>query len=330
MHASEIWEARGVIPSLVRIALFPVSILYALGWECYLAMYRWGLKRASKPHGTILCVGNLVSGGSGKTPVTLYLAELLQKMGHQVVVSCSGYGSPRSQAATLAPEGQLVAADWGDEAALFRFKQPHVPLIVGRRRVLAAQICRQNFPESILLLDDGFQHLPLKKDLTIVLDPPIASNPLCLPAGPYREPRWNRARADLLIPDRFQLIECSSGLVTQSGGHAQTPIEAHLLCAVGQPKNVLRSLETLGVKVLSTKFLPDHDPLTGGTLFSDLEGPAPIVITAKDWVKLKGRTDIATRTFLILDHQVRIEPEEEFGNWLKDKLDAIQKANLSR
>ena len=251
-------------------------------------------------------------------------------MGHEVVVSCSGYGSPRSQAATLAPEGPLAALDWGDEATLFRFKQPHVHLIVGRRRVLAAQICEENFPESILLLDDGFQHLPLKKDLTIVLDPPNPFNRLCLPAGPYREPRWNRARADLLIPERFQLVEFSTGLVTESGGHAETPIEAHLLCAVGQPRNLLRSLESLGVKVLSTKFLPDHDPLTGGTLFSDLEDPAPIVVTAKDWVKLKGRPDIDTRTFLILDHQVRIEPEEEFGSWLKDKLDAIQKANLSR
>jgi tetraacyldisaccharide 4'-kinase len=330
MHASEIWEGRGVVPALARIALVPLSILYAVGWECYLAIYRLGLKRASRPHRPILCVGNLISGGSGKTPVALYLVELLGQMGHRVVVSCSGYGSPHSEAASLAPNGPIVAAEWGDEAALFRFKQPDVPLIVGRRRVLAARICQDSFPEAVLLLDDGFQHLPLRKDLAIVLDPPRAANPWCLPAGPYREPRWNRARADLLIPDHFQVRESSDGLLAETGERVDNPLEAHLLCAVGQPKNVLRSLESVGVKVLSRKFMPDHDPLTGGTLFSEMPGPAPIVVTAKDWVKLKDRSDIATRTFLILDHQVRIEPEEEFKSWLKDKLDAIQKANLSR
>lgn len=330
MHASELWNGRGIGPTLSRIALFPFSLLYGLGWEAYLAIYKLGLKRAKHPHSPILCIGNLVSGGSGKTPVTLHLIEVMRDMGLKVAVSSSGYSSPRSEAATVAPEGMLDAQEWGDEAALFRWKQPNIPLIVGRRRVLAAELCAQTFPNAILLTDDGFQHLPLKKDLTIILDPPQPRNRFCLPAGPYREPRWNRKRADLVLPGQFSIKETSKGLLTADGTLSEKPTQVALLCALGQPENVLRSLESQGVPVRDRFLMPDHDPLTGGTLIDVLPSDIPTVVTAKDWVKLRKRPDIGSREFLVLDHSVTIEPAAEFRAWLKSKLDGIQKANLPR
>lgn len=330
MHASELWEGRGIGPVLARVALAPFSLLYGLGWEAYLGIYYLGLKRAKHPHSPILCVGNLVSGGSGKTPVVLHLSDVLRELEYKVAVSSSGYGSPRSEAATVAPDGPLDAREWGDEAALFRWRHPDLPLIVGRRRVLAAELCAQTYPDHILLMDDGFQHLPLRKDLTILLDPAKPKNPLCLPAGPYREPRWNRRRADLVLPGEFRVEESSRGLLTPDGALAPTPEEAALLCALGQPDKVVRSLEALGCKVRDRFLMPDHDPLTGGTLIQSLPTDIPTVVTAKDWVKLKNRPDVGERHFLILDHGATIEPAAEFKAWLKSKLDGIQKANHPR
>jgi tetraacyldisaccharide 4'-kinase len=329
MHASELWEGRGFGPVLARCALAPFSFLYGIGWEAYLGIYRLGLKKAAHPHSPILCVGNLVSGGSGKTPVVLHLIGLLREMGYTVVVSSSGYGSPKSEAANLPPEGELNPEKWGDEAALFRHKYPDLNLIVGRRRVLAAEYCHEVAPDSILLMDDGFQHLPLKKDLTILLDPEKPKNRMCLPAGPYREPRWNRKRADLVIPGQFR-IEESTQITNIEGDALPPPPECSLLCAIGQPQNVIAALEALGSRIVRKFLLPDHNPLTGGTLIQNLPSHIPTVVTAKDWVKLRNRADVGEREFLILDHQVQIEPKAEFTAWLKSHLDGIQKANHPR
>ncbi len=330
MHPSELWEGPSILPKVARVLLSPLSLLYAVGWECYLAVYRTGLKRAKHPHSPVLCVGNLVSGGVGKTPVVAHLVEVLRQLEFEVVISASGYGSPRAEAAAVAPSGPLDAREWGDEPALLRTRFPNLPIIVGRRRVLAAELCAQEFPKAVLLLDDGFQHLPLKKDLSIVLDPERPMNRMCLPAGPYREPRWNRSRADLVLPGNYKVVEQPLRVRNVQGAEEPFPKEAALLCALGNPGRVLDSVRNLGIEVVSTHFRPDHDPLAEPNLVSDLPKHVPVLITQKDWVKLQNRSDVSQRKFLILDYNVIIEPAEPFRVWLRDKLHAIQKAHHSR
>src|ERR1700740_2610619 len=180
MHWTEIWDSESPRARLIRIFLAPISFLYALGWRSYLALYQLGLKKPSEPHKPVVCVGSLQVGGSGKTPLTLYLAALLRKLGYEVAIGCSGYGCPASEAAKIAPDGPLKASEWGDEPAMIRELLPEVPLIVGRRRVLAAKLCHASFPNSVLLMDDGFQHLPLQKHLSLLAMPP-RKNQRCLP-----------------------------------------------------------------------------------------------------------------------------------------------------
>ena len=316
------------MPVTFRILLSPLSLLYAVGWEGYLGVYKWGLKTAKHPHSPIICVGNLISGGSGKTPMTLHLVDVLRELGYDVVVSCSGYGSPKSEAATVATDGQQDARIWGDEAALFRRKRPDLPLIVGRARVEAAELCQREFPNAVLIMDDGFQHLPLKKDLTVLLDPENPKNRMCLPAGPYREPRWNRKRADLVIPGVFR-IEESVSFTNPDGETVNPPATCATLLALAQPEKVIRSVEAMDCRVAERVLLPDHDPLTSGNLLDNLPTDKPTVVTGKDWVKLRNRPDVGEREFLILNHEVRVEPYAQFKDWLKSKLDGIQKANHS-
>lgn len=327
MRIEEVWSGRGAGHALLRTVLVPSSGLYWLGWQAYLAVYTLGLKRPKEPHRPVICVGNLTVGGSGKTPATLCVAKLIQGMGRQVVISASGYGSPASESATLMPTpssgGQLRASQWGDEPAMIRWQLPDVPLIVGRDRVRAAQICHEQFPDAILVLDDGLQHLPLKKHIQICLDDPSATNRMVLPAGPYREPRSSLRRMDRVIDDlRFQ----PTGFLPNGAEPAEQPTSANALCAIARPERFFDSLRGQGINIAAAKSLPDHDPLTAGTLFDGLPADLPLIVTAKDWVKLRDRSDIGNRQILVAMQEARIEPEDEFKAWLRSKLDEISKA----
>lgn len=321
MHVSELWESDSAKARLIRLGLSPLSLLYAAGWEGYLAMYRLGFKRAAEPHWPVVCVGNLVTGGSGKSPVTLHLAQVLRDMGREVVVACSGYGAPHAEAAALAPGGPLTASEWGDEPAMFRWLLPDVPLVVGRRRVLAAQLVHERHPNAVMLMDDGFQHLPLKKHLTFVIDPPKPKNRMCLPAGPYREGRWNRRRADQVLPDRFTVAAQPLRFLSPGGEEVPPPARYSLLCALGQPQRFVDAVsQATGVEPQSQSLMPDHDPLNAGTLLERFSPEIPTVVTAKDWVKLRERKDVNERPWLIARHEVRLEPADELRRWLDERL----------
>jgi len=281
----------------LSVALLPLSALYLGGWEAYAVLYALRLKRPYRSRLPVVCVGNLVVGGTGKTPFTLALASLLQERIGPVAISLSGYGSPSSQGAQIAPLGSLDSTTWGDEPALFREALPDFPLIVGRDRVRAANLAENHFPGHLLLLDDGFQHLPLAKDVSILLRPREA-NPFCLPAGPYREPKYHERRAQFVVAegvDYKRVYRCEpmpSGPVT-------------LLCAVGNPSRVLESAAILGIEVRNHIFLPDHNPLSAPDLLESVQGP--LLVTRKDWVKLKGRPDLGDRPIFVIDYQVQLE-----------------------
>ncbi len=322
MTSADLWFGRSHAERLARAALTPASWLYALGWRAYASLYDSGLKRAAEPHSPVVCVGNLVVGGSGKTPFTLFVSDVIASLGWPVVIGCSGYGSPAEEAARIAPAGMLDAAEWGDEPAMIRMLRPNLPLIVGRRRVLAAELCHASFPDAVLLMDDGFQHLPLVKHLSIVLDDPAPINGRCLPAGPYREPRGDRHKADLLIPDDCGIgrspvrLESTEGEVAEVGDYA-------VLCAIGSPQRFLAELEAAlppKSRRVAEQLLPDHDPLREGNLLDAFPPDVPVVVTAKDWVKLRARADVGTRRFLVAKQDVWAEPAEDFQAWIRARL----------
>lgn len=325
------WEGKGLGLRLIRLALTPLSWLYAGGWEAYASMYRLGIKNAACPHSPVVCIGNLLAGGSGKSPLCLYVAAVLCDLGREVVLSCSGYGAPHSESASLAPEGTLIASEWGDEVAMVRWLMPELPLIVGRNRVEAARICEQEMPHAIMLMDDGFQHLPLKKHVTILLDPPN-SNKACLPAGPYREPRKNRSRADLVVPNGLRATFRVTGFCWPNGDAITIPANprVNVLCALGNPARFIADLQGVGLLPDIKLILPDHDPLTGGNLLTCFNQEQPLVVTAKDWVKLRGRPGLDRFEIWIARQEAKIEPEAEFREWLERKLDELPIKSPSR
>jgi tetraacyldisaccharide 4'-kinase len=317
---------------LENLVLSPLGALYFVGWKGYEATYKLGFKKPYLSKVPVVCVGNLIVGGSGKSPTVLAMLGYLRRLGNPVIVGCSGYGSPASKDATIAPTGALDPAKWGDEPAMLRWLDPDVPLVIGRNRVLAAKLVEQEFPDHILLMDDGLQHKPLKKDLSILLDPPYVRNAMCLPSGPYREPRSNRSRFDLLLPgERFDLNRESLGFFSPELDSVNLPKEMAIqtITAIARAWRFQRALEGLGMHVIGGIMRRDHDPLTEPNLFSSLDPKIPIVCTAKDWVKLRQHPARTAYHFYILREKVTITPEDTFLQYLTERLNEIRTAKKS-
>ncbi|MFM9874717.1 MAG: tetraacyldisaccharide 4'-kinase [Fimbriimonadaceae bacterium] len=320
------WEEKGHVAWI----LFPLSLLYQLGWCAYLAIYQFGLKKAYSAQIPTICVGNCTAGGSGKTPFTLYLAEALTNRGHQVIISTSGYGSPRYSGAALAPGGELDVNIWGDESTLFRHLLPDMPLIVGHDRVEAAKVAEKNFPNGILLMDDGFQHLRFKAGISLIIDP-ILENDFCFPAGPYREPLSIGTKRATRVLNYDEDIHPLPLEVTSFSGEKlpkQSAIQA--LCAIGQPHRFLNGLEAMGFQLKRTKILPDHDPLNAGNLLSEFDPNLPLLVTAKDFVKLKYHPDISRFNVAIVNYRVAPRDPESFFSWIESKIDELKKEKIPR
>lgn len=297
-----VWQKTGPINWL----LAPLSAVYAVGWEVYLGVYRLGLKRPYQAKVPVLCVGNLRVGGTGKTPFVRALCAWLLERGHRVVVSASGYGSPHEANAQIAPPGPLDSRSWGDEPALLRDALPQVQMIVGRNRVQAAKLAELHFADSILVMDDGFQHLPLKKSATILLRPAPDLNRLCMPAGPYREPAWNYRRANLVIPDSGAIdrqLTLRSTRGSEVGPEQSRTVDA--MCAIANPSGLRDALMASGLQVRKFVALSDHDPLSDPDLMAQFEADIPLVVTSKDWVKLRHRNDLASMQIWVADYEVK-------------------------
>ena len=177
-----------------------------------------------------------------------------------------------------------------------------------------------------MLLDDGFQHLPLHKDFTVVVEPRTA-NRRCLPAGPYREPRRRLRDADVVVPGEFEVkyhkmrFQSADGRAILVGGLAATPVT--VLCAIGDPSRFRADLMEAGLQIADMCALRDHDKLDAGNLLSDLPPELPVVVTAKDWVKLRERQDVDLRQIVIAVQELELTPGEEFRQRLAAKLHEV-------
>ncbi|MEN3001481.1 MAG: tetraacyldisaccharide 4'-kinase [Armatimonadota bacterium] len=184
------------------LSLRGLAWLYATGWRVYESLYRWGFKRRVRLPVPVVGVGSLLVGGAGKTPVAIAIARWLRDSGRRVAVLCSGYGGRRWREITLlAPDMQPDPLEVGDEPVEILHALRDVPVAVGRRRVAVARAAIARWQPDVLVLDDGFQHLPLARTVDLVVLPAERpfGNGYCLPAGPLREPPSGLKRADAIL-----------------------------------------------------------------------------------------------------------------------------------
>lgn len=292
VRAPDFWTHRGLVPTLLE----PLATLYAAAGAAR-AMLTTPF-RAAVP---VLCVGNLIAGGTGKTPVVLSLAALLRGRGHRPHIVTRGYGG-RLAGPVRAEPAQHGAADIGDEALLLARA---APCWVSRDRVAGAKAAIADGAD-LVLLDDGFQNPTLAKDFSfVVVDGEYGfGNGRLMPAGPLREPiERGLARADAVIligADSSDTAATIGGRLPilhatlESKGGAE--LAGHKLLAfagIGRPAKFYATLATLGAEIVAHRDFPDHHPYTeaeiGQLVAAAQARNATLVTTAKDWVRVPER-----------------------------------------
>lgn len=284
-----VWLTRGVIAWLLR----PVSLLYGLLVEIRCKLYQVGVLRTKHLPVPVVVVGNVLAGGTGKTPVVMALVAHLQALGWQVGVISRGYGRVTPGCREVTPTSD--AREVGDEPALIR-RRSQVPVFVAKSRAEAAQALLNTYPRTnILVSDDGLQHLSLARDIEIgVFDDRGVGNGWLLPAGPLREP-WPRV-FDLTLhtgarpafagfQGQRRLADyalCSDGSRLPLAGFIGQPIVA--LAAIAKPEAFFAMLRAQGLTLARVVALPDHHDFRAGERFGDEGGI--LFCTEKDAVKL--------------------------------------------
>jgi len=293
------WQKRGVVACL----LWPLSRLFQLIVTFRFGLFVLGYKAQSRLSVPVIVVGNIYVGGTGKTPLVIWLVQQLQAAGYHPGVISRGYGAQAENVTLLTADAQ--ASQVGDEPLLIA-QRTGVPVAVGRDRVAAARALLASHTEvDILIADDGLQHYFLARDIEIMLfDQRGAGNGWMLPAGPLREPMQRRRDFTVLnapaeistaavpgIPAdaiRMQLqAQHAYQLAHPECRRPLTDFATQRLCAVagiGHPQRFFTTLANAGLQCEGVA-LPDHfafDATTFQAIAADC-----ILITEKDAVKCR-------------------------------------------
>ena len=197
-----IWQRQGFWGEIGWLALTPLSLGFSALVRARNLLYDQGWLPIERPTFKVISVGNLTVGGTGKTPMVLWLAQALQSRGHRVGILTRGYGGSNKEVTVVGTAGQAIAtpAEVGDEPVMLARTFAGV-VISGRDRVAAAGLARRRFDLDVVILDDGFQHRQLDRDVDLLLinSRRGTGNGWLLPAGPLREPSMAIRRADVVI-----------------------------------------------------------------------------------------------------------------------------------
>ena len=279
----------------------------------------------------VISVGNLSMGGSGKTPVVAALARLLRQRGERPVVLTRGY---RRRHAT---EGVLVVSDGqrvlesversGDEPQMLARMLPGVPVLVGADRYLAGVFAGRHFAATVSILDDGFQHVQLERDVDLVLVSVDDLNDRVLPAGHLREPLAAAHLADAVlvsggegdvvaVADRLKHPTMFRVNTTYSRGATNGRVVA--FAGIARPERFFNALRSLGYDVARELSFPDHHWYRSSDIAAieaaARDANAPLIVTTeKDAVRCDLKCAVLSMT-------AEVEPAAEFEHWLMDRL----------
>lgn len=283
--------------SALSLALWPVSLLYRLLVALRRFAYRSGALPTVRLPVAVIVVGNVVVGGTGKTPLVLWLAAMLQKNGRKPGIVSRGY---RSSAAAPMEVAAASPVDLVGDEPLLLARASGCPVWIGRDRAAAALGLLAAHPDcDVLLLDDGLQHYRLARDIEIAVeDERRAGNGLLLPAGPLREPATRRVDAWVVnsappaghkpafrMDLRGDSFHCLAAPRERLPAAAFLRKKLHAVAGIGNPKRFFDQLARLDLTTVNHAF-PDHHAYTASDLdYGDCEA---LLMTEKDAVKCEA------------------------------------------
>jgi tetraacyldisaccharide 4'-kinase len=279
--------------------LNPLSRIYGAAVSVRNSLYDRRFLVAHSLQGSVISIGNLSTGGAGKTPFIILLGELLKARGIKFDVLSRGYGRSRRGVYLVDPAGS--PRDFGDEPLLIA-RRLQTPVVVGEDRYEAGRFAEQRFGPEFHLLDDGFQHRRLTRDLNIVLVTPEDARDRLLPAGRLREPLHSLRRADVVVlasgasAESFPLSgktvwRVRRGIVTAAT--QSIPARPVVFCGIARPQSFLLQLRTAGIDPAAEALFRDHHTYTEKDIRDLLQirqhsGADGFVTTEKDAVNLGG------------------------------------------
>jgi tetraacyldisaccharide 4'-kinase len=299
--------------------------------------------------GFVVSVGNLTLGGTGKTPAVCMLAQWAKGKGYRVAILSRGYkGSYKQKVLAVSDGDKLLAGaeEAGDEPVMLAKKLPKIPIVVSKRRYDGGIWVHQHYDIDFFILDDGFQHRALKRDLDLVLldgESPFGNGYL-LPRGPLREPISALKRAHALVLTRCNEATAPSekgGKVIGRGLDKPVFKSTHLpdkivfpvenktygpdfisgkrviaFAGIGRPDSFQETLKQLGAKILTFKRFGDHHRYSKKEInelrdmLEEIQGDF-IITTEKDWMRLEFmRDECPNLVYLTISFAVQDKSEE--------------------
>ena len=333
----------------IRLLLLPFSWLYGLVVSIRNWLFNIGIKKSQPIPGASICIGNITVGGTGKSPLTAYIAHLFKA--EKPVILSRGYGR-KTQGLQIADENS-TASEIGDEPMMYWTSFNHeIPVVVAEKRQVGVDLIRENKPNSLILLDDAFQHRAVKAGLNILLmtyERPVFKD-FVFPAGNLRETRAGMKRADIALvtkcprdltekdktpfrrkiplkPDNIFFSEVIYGELKGLFGAVWEPVDQLILVTgIAQPEPLYRFL-TDNHRVEAIHF-PDHHSFTLTDIQQIQQKVATfahqrcaVVTTEKDAVRFAEWKDqiLASKIpFFVQSISLKIDREEDFKALLEN------------
>ena len=338
----------------------PFSPLYSFLMTTRSSFYQRGFFKQHRLEVPVISVGNLIMGGTGKTPLVQYIAKLLKQQGRKPAILSRGYKGSASKAINIVSNTSdvlLDAAEAGDEPRLLAEKLPGIPVLTGKKRYITGRFAIDSFGADILILDDGFQHLALQRDLNLILFSALKGlgNGRVLPGGELREPLSALQRASAFIisgtdvphgskakefisllgtlfPEKplftstYQpeknLLRLHDGKNDTISNVAASKIPLYGFCGIAGPESFKITLAEYGMKLTGFKEFADHHNYTPAnirSLIADAKtsGAEGLITTEKDLVKLRR---IFPQDVTLLAQPVQLCLNENFDHFLTNYL----------
>lgn len=296
-------EVHGFLNQLIIFILYLGSLVYKWLVDLRLLGYELGFSGKERLNCFVISLGNITVGGTGKTPTAQRLAKEIRDMGYRVVILNRGYRSKFYGEVGIVSDGESLkmdAAEAGDEAYMLAKHLPNVPVLIGARRAVSGQYAIEKFGAEVVILDDGYQHWQVIRDLDILLIDAVSvfGNGHLLPRGTLRESMSHISRADVCLMTKVdQAREGSRELIRETvrkyNSAAQIVESIHkprcliplaewstdlagegvsvdkisgrrvmAVSAIGNPASFERTLKDLGAEIISSMRYPDHHDYT--------------------------------------------------------------------
>jgi tetraacyldisaccharide 4'-kinase len=336
---------------LLILVLMPFSLLYAFIQTVRLRFYQSGILKAKYLPRPVISVGNITVGGTGKTPVTAYIARFLMAQGLRVAVLSRGYGGSLEGTTAIVSDGTVLLLEpeqCGDEPFLLAQTIPGLMVVIGADRYAAGVLAISKLSPDIFILDDGFQHLRLHRDLDILLldyRSPFG-NGWTLPAGMLRESSSAVDRADIVI-----LTRCPDGALSAAAVPGKpvcyarhhvsaarpfsedalvpfTSLQNHTFLAfagIAEPYYFFDGLRAQGLNIAATIVFPDHTAYTESqiaeiTLALRSCGAGSVITTEKDGVKLTHLSENISQKLFLARLELTLEDPSPLAASLRNLL----------